>query len=71
MSDLKTVEGVVYCWQVLERTSPRPAVCGKCNLRLEGKKLSILTVENCPPYEVYKCQKEDGKTFFINTLGCK
>ncbi|MFN3263692.1 MAG: hypothetical protein ACK42C_02175 [Aquificaceae bacterium] len=67
------IEGshVVSCEPVLGRDALRPAVCGKCHIKVEAGRLVITPAEDCPAYQVYRCTTRDGKSFFINNLGCK
>jgi len=62
---------ITSCEPMLGKDSLRPAVCGKCHIEVKDGKLLITPAEGCPAYQVYKCTTRDGKTFFINTLGCK
>ncbi|MEN3028960.1 MAG: hypothetical protein ABDH29_07095 [Aquificaceae bacterium] len=62
---------VLSCVPTIDPRALRPAVCGRCSIRVEGGRLLVVEAKNCPPYEVYRCTRRDGSTFFINNLQCK
>ena len=68
---VKVIKDVSSCQPTIDPKSPRPAVCGKCQIKIEDGKLIIEYTERCPQYEVYRCTKKDGKTFLINNLRCE
>lgn len=63
-------QGVVSCKPTLDPKALRPAVCGKCEIKVERGKLVVREAKGCPPYEVYQCSKKDGSSFFINNFAC-
>ncbi len=60
---------VASCERIKTRLAP--TVCGKCRLKQEEDKLLVIPAQDCPAYETYRCTTKEGKTFLINTLGCK
>lgn len=68
--NVKIIDDVATCKSLLDDKSLRPQVCGKCNLRFEGKSLRIEPAEGCPPYEALGCTSTDGKVFVINNVSC-
>ncbi|MCX7989400.1 MAG: hypothetical protein N2648_02005 [Aquificaceae bacterium] len=62
---------VLSCVPTIDPKALRPAVCGKCSIEVKAGRLMVTETKNCPPYEVYRCTRRDGKTFFINNLQCK
>ncbi|RMH79707.1 MAG: hypothetical protein D6674_06910 [Acidobacteria bacterium] len=66
-----TKEDVLSCTPTLDEKAIRPTVCGRCEIRLKDGKLYIEEARDCPRYEVYRCTRSDGKSFYINNLNCQ
>lgn len=64
-------EDVLSCEPTLDPRALRPAVCGRCEIKVEEGRLVIQETKECLRYEVYRCRRKDRTTFLINNFRCQ
>lgn len=66
----KIIEDVASCKSLLDEKSPRPQICGACEISFTGNSLKVTPTDGCPRYEAFGCTTSDGRVFVINNLSC-